>query len=256
MTVFCACLAVTVFILAFDDLRNNRLGQLTAALSLTLCTATILFSLVPSTALARGTVGLGGAALFYWKLWPLVSSTLFPQTQVIHGILDYVPGQTEQSALRPVQGALVAVLDTTSDPTSTNGGFTIERAPENTRNLVVFYKNKTFPLDLSHPTSGSHYSVIPADVDQKGPNEGVLVIKTATAWTLSSWINDLEVEFNVTITNNCDTATLAAVAAKGKYIGRTAKDFLEQVRDRIKARTNAYAVHTIKEGARYEIVCN
>jgi hypothetical protein len=95
MIVFCACLSVTVFILVFDDLKNNRLGQIVAALSMTLCVAIVLFSLVPSNAIARASSGLAGAALFYWKLWPLISTTLFPSTQLISGIINYVPSNAE-----------------------------------------------------------------------------------------------------------------------------------------------------------------
>jgi hypothetical protein len=81
------CLVFVVFVLVYDDLRYLHFAQVMSSVVMTLAIAVVLFSMVPARAPVAAAVGLGGAALFYWKLLPVIMVAAFPPpaTQVIHG---------------------------------------------------------------------------------------------------------------------------------------------------------------------------
>jgi hypothetical protein len=79
--VFVVAVGVSIFVLVFQDLRNNALAQVFAGVMMALAVSVILFSVVPSKAPVRAAVGLGGAALFYFLLWPQFENAIHPPCQ-------------------------------------------------------------------------------------------------------------------------------------------------------------------------------
>jgi len=162
------CLAFVVFVLVYDDLRYLRFAQVMSSAVMTLALAVILFSIVPASAPVAAAVGLGGAALFYWKVLPVIMMAAFPQpaTQAIHGGIYYL-GDSDL-VLRPVSGVIVKVPGSSlqSSPTNESGEFLIENVPDGVHDLEAEFKSAVYPLDLRKATKvGNKYrfKAIPAD---------------------------------------------------------------------------------------------
>jgi len=163
--VFAVSVAVSVFILVFQDLRNNPLAQVFAGVMMALAVSVILFSVVPSKAPVRAAIGLGGAALFYFLLWPEIEKAIHPppSTTTVRGSLYYVTAGND-IGLRPVQGAEVRVANTSlksQQKTGETGDFTIMDAPSDIKELEAFYGGQVYVIQLSKFPATNRYPVIP-----------------------------------------------------------------------------------------------
>jgi hypothetical protein len=92
--------------------------------------------------------------------------------------------------------------------------------------------------------------------DRQSPNlhEGTIRESTGHPMSLTDFMADFGTSNNMTIVfRHCSAEQQKARVPKGHFEGNNAKDFLENVRDRIKDLT--YTVNVIKEDVRYEIIC-
>jgi hypothetical protein len=161
------CTAMIAFILVYADLRNNQLAEVMAGVFSALLVSVILFSVVPSTAIVRAVVGFGGAALFFFEVWPLIEKAIHPPpfTMTLRGSIDYI-GSNNGAGHRPVQGAVVEIANTSlksQQPTGETGEFIIFDVPSNVTALEVVYKGQVYSVDLSKFKGKTRYDIIPAD---------------------------------------------------------------------------------------------
>jgi hypothetical protein len=166
--VFVVAVGVSIFVLVFQDLRNNALAQVFAGVMMALGVSVILFSVVPSKAPVRAAVGLGGAALFYFLLWPQVEKAIHPppSTMTLHGSLYFINAASDLG-LRPVQGAEIGVANTSlksSQKTDETGEFTVLDAPSDVKELEAYYGGQVYVIQLSKFPNTRRYAVIPAAV--------------------------------------------------------------------------------------------
>jgi len=163
--VFLVAVGVSIFVLVFQDLRNNALAQVFAGVMMALAVSVILFSVVPSKAPVRAAVGLGGAALFYFLLWPQVEKAIHPppSTTTLHGSLYFINAASDLG-LRPVQGAEIGVANTSlksSQKTDETGEFTVLDAPSDAKELEAYYGGQMYVIQLSKFPNTTRYAVIP-----------------------------------------------------------------------------------------------
>lgn len=164
--VFFVCIGVSVFVLIAPSLKNNRLAEVIAGVMMALAVSVVLFSIVPSTAPVRVAIGLGGAALFYFMLWPQIEKAIHPpsSTAVIRGSIYFI-NENHDLGLRPVEGAEVRVPGTSlkaAQRTSETGDFTIFDVPAETKDLDVYYNHQVYPLDLSKFPGTVRYLIVPS----------------------------------------------------------------------------------------------
>lgn len=164
--VFAVAVGVSIFVLVFQDLRNNALAQVFAGVLMALAVSVVLFSVVPSKAPVRVSVGLGGAALFYFLLWPQVEKAIHPapSTTTLHGSLYFISAASDLG-LRPVQGAEIGVANTSlksSQKTAETGEFTVLDAPSDVKELEAYYGGQVYVIQLSKFPNTTRYAVIPA----------------------------------------------------------------------------------------------
>jgi hypothetical protein len=164
--VFVVAVGVSIFVLVFQDLRDNALAQVFAGVMMALAVSVILFSVVPSKAPVRAAVGLGGAALFYFLLWPQVEKAIHPppSTTTLHGSLYFISAASDLG-LRPVQGAEIGVANTSlksSQKTDETGEFTVLDAPSDVKELEAYYGGQVYVIQLSKFPNTRRYAVIPA----------------------------------------------------------------------------------------------
>jgi len=167
--VFLACLGFAVLILLSKDLRSSRLAEVIAGLLVGLAISIVLFSIVPSSAPVRATVGLGGAALFFFLLWPKIEVAIHPppSTSLLRGIICFI-NKDHAVGMRPVQGADVRIANSSlkaQNPTSETGDFTIFDVPSDAAELEIVYKGTIYTTQLVRDGKAARYAIVPSEVD-------------------------------------------------------------------------------------------
>jgi len=161
------CFAFMVFVLTYDDLKQDDFTQRLTGIVLTIAVAVILFSVVPSSAqLTKTGIALGGAAAFWILALPRVSEFLFPW-HTITGYIYYRSSHKPQEGLRPVEGVVVQVRNTgqKSQPTDEHGRFVIDSVPRAVGDLTVSYNGLDYAImPKEHPDR--RYPVIPRNHEE------------------------------------------------------------------------------------------
>lgn len=188
-------LCFVMFVLAYDNLRNDLAPLLFAGAMIACIVSVILFSLVPSSAnpYLKAGVGLGGAALFFTVIYnPIMDEIAHPNITVAGGVY-YQLQTTNQSALRPVKKATVEIPYTgLSSATNDVGEFAIAYAPPGVKRLFVEYMGNIYPIELSQ-YKDTRYPVIPPDASASAadvlPPQTVLdQLHPDQKLTKSSWV--------------------------------------------------------------------
>ena len=158
-------LAFVVFVLVYDDLRTNQAALLFAGAMISAIVSVILFSVVPSNAnpYLRTGVSLGGAALFFYMVYPPLRDDISHPDLTISGGVYYQNDPSSQT-FRPVAGVTVTIPYNTDLKSQTDdlGAFAIHHAPPGVKALFAVYKNVIYPIDLTKYTN-ENYPVIPPE---------------------------------------------------------------------------------------------
>jgi hypothetical protein len=125
----------------------------------------VLFSVVPSNAnqYLRAGISLGGAALFFFKIFPPIRDQISHPDITVSGGIYYQADAKNQTTLKPVPAIEVEIPFTDLQSfTNDVGEFAIHHAPLGVKRLDVHYKTNVISVNLSD-YKDNRYPIIPPE---------------------------------------------------------------------------------------------